>query len=209
MQSALRHLSYRLSGWPRRVLALLCLVLAAASALSDRAFGRSVSEPARAVVVAAHDLAAGRTLSAADLTAASWPAALRPAGAFAAISAVVGHRLGGAVQAREAVTVTRLVGAGLAVGLGPELVATTITLSDRSAGGLLRAGDLIDLYVGADGGQNSTAALLAEAVRVLTVSSPAADEESTPIVVAVDRAAALKIAGANGRLLLATVRGSP
>jgi Flp pilus assembly protein CpaB len=209
MQSAVRHLSYRLGGWPRRVLALTCLVLAGASALSDRAFGRSVSEPTQAIVVATHDLAAGRTLSAADLTVASWPAPLRPAGAFATMPAVLGHRLGGPVQAREAVTATRLVGAGLAVGLGSELVATTITLSDRSAGGLLRAGDLIDLYVGADGEQNSTAALLAEAVRVLAVLSPDTDDASTPIVVAVDRSAALKIAGADGRLLLATVRGSP
>jgi Flp pilus assembly protein CpaB len=209
MRSALRHLGYRLGGWPRRVLALSCLLLAAASALTDRASGRPAPERTQAVVVAAHDLSAGQLLGSTDITVTQWPAALRPAGAFATVQAVAGRRLGGPIQAREAVTATRLVGAGLAAGLGSELVATTITLSDHSAADLVRAGDLVDLYVGSDGAQNSTAALLAESVRVLAVLRPAADDGSTPVVVAVDRSAALKIAGANGRLLLATVRGSP
>ena len=114
--------AHRLNGWPRRILAVCCLLLAGAAALGARHSG----DPPRTghpVLVAARDLPAGTRLSSADVRLRSWPDELRPAGAFSSGTNVAGRSLAGAVRAGEAVTETRLSGPGLAAGLPPTLRA--------------------------------------------------------------------------------------
>ena len=100
----LAALTTRLGGWPRRVLALCCLVLAAVTALGGHtARHSSTAGPEHPVVVAARDLAAGTALTSADLRLRSWPDELRPAGALTRSHDVVGRRVAGAVRAGDSV----------------------------------------------------------------------------------------------------------
>jgi Flp pilus assembly protein CpaB len=211
----LSDLTARLGGWPRRVLALLCLLLAGVTAVAaHRAPTPRAGHP---IVVAARDLPAGATLHTADVRVRSWPDELRPAGALPRSADAVGRRVGGAIRAGEAITGARLVGAGLTTGLSPQLRGVPVQIAGAGFGGFVHAGDWIDLLVGdppdADGPAPPSARLLAHAVRVLAVLGPpgdaAPDADSVGIVVAVDGATALKIAAVSGRALVATVRDPP
>jgi pilus assembly protein CpaB len=204
-------LAARLNGWPRRVLAVCCLVLAGAAALGARHSG-DTHRPGHPLLVAARDLAAGSRLSAADVRLRSWPDELRPAGAFASGAAVAGRRLAGAVRTGEAITETRLSGPGLAAGLSPTLRAVPVQVTGGAAG-LLHPGEFVDLLV-SDPPEAADAAppaahLLAEAVPVLAVTSTPGGADSFGIVVAVDPATALKLAAVSGRTLVATLRHPP
>jgi len=212
MSPALRTLIYRLSGWPRRVLALLLLLVAVGAAFGHRAASSTDSRPAQPTVVAARDLPAGATLAGGDLTLASWASALRPANALTSTAAAIGHRLSGPLLAREAVTSTRLIGASLTDGLPAGLSATTVALPDPATASLIHAGDAIDLFVGGGtvgGADTSAARLLAENVRVLAVLPAGEGGTGVPVIIAIDRSTAMSIASASGSALLATVRGSP
>ena len=212
----LAALTTRLGGWPRRVLALYCLVLAAVTALGGRtARHSSTAGPEHPVVVAARDLAAGTALTSADLRLRSWPDELRPAGALTRSHDAVGRRVAGAVRAGEAFTAARLIGAGLTTGLARDLRAVPVQVSGAGAG-LVRAGDSVDLLVSDPPDTAATAPpvahVLAESARVLAVappSTPDSDAGTLDIVVAVDRATSLKLAAVSGRALVATVRNPP
>lgn len=201
----------RLNGWPRRVFAICCLLLAAATALGAR-HSAQARLPGHPVLVAAHDLAAGTQLSPADVRVRTWPDELRPAGAISSAAAVAGRRLAGAVRTGEAITETRLAGAGLAAGLSPAFRAVTVQVSGGAAT-LLHPGEFVDLLVSdppdATGVAPPAAHLLAEAAPVLAVTSTPAADDSIAIVVAVDRATALKVAAVSGRTLVATLRHPP
>jgi pilus assembly protein CpaB len=208
MLTAPRALLYRLGGWPRRIVALACLVLAGLSAVagpSSRA-GSSADTSGSAVVTAARPLAAGTVLSAGDLTLATWPERLRPAGTMGVVQDAVGRRLAGPMQAREAVTTSRLVGNSLTAGLPPDQLATLVTLAGTGAQSLVQPGDSVDLFSATD---ESAAHALAQQVRVLAVLPPPADAEAVSIVVAVDRATAPALAAATHASILAMVHGSP
>jgi Flp pilus assembly protein CpaB len=204
-------LANRLNGWPRRILAVCCLLLAGVAALGAGHSGdtRRAGHP---VLVAARDLAAGTRLSASDVRLRTWPDELRPAGAFSSRAAVSGRSLGGAVRAGEAVTETRLSGPGLAAGLPPTLRAVPVQVTGGTAG-LLHSGEFVDLLVSdppeAEGVAPPAAHLLAEAVPVLAVTSTPAGADSFAIVVAVDASTALKLAAVSGRTLVATLRHPP
>jgi Flp pilus assembly protein CpaB len=210
---SISELTSRLAGWPRRVLALCCLLLAAVTGLSaHRAAPARSGDP---IVVAARDLAAGARLGAGDVRLKPWPNDLRPAGALTRTGDAVGHRVAGPIRAGEALTPARLIGAGLTRGLSHDLRAVPVQVNGA---GLIQAGDSIDLLVGdppdATGAGPPAAYVLAEAARVLAVTpGPTTDPDGGPapldIVVAVDRATSLKIAAAAGRALLATLRDPP
>jgi pilus assembly protein CpaB len=215
--SRLSALSYRLGGWPRRVGALLCLLLAAGSALGARS-AASETPAGLPVVVAARDLAAGTVLAAADLRVAAWPSAIRPANVVDRVQSVLGRQMGGAIRAGEAVSSTRLIAGDIAAGLPPRMVAAPVELTSSAAGSLVQPGDWVDLLAAGrpDTGSDEAASVapaqtVAERVRVLAVRSPSADaaSEGTPIVVAVDRVTALRLAGAVGGALTVTVRSPP
>jgi Flp pilus assembly protein CpaB len=82
-------------------------VAAAADAERQR-WGEAV-----AVVVAGHDLAPGDVVSADDVVAATWPAAMVPAGATASTADAVGRTVGAAVVAGEVVLDVRLAPPGV------------------------------------------------------------------------------------------------
>ncbi|GAA1957933.1 SAF domain-containing protein [Nocardioides panacihumi] len=101
-----------------------------------------------AMTVAAHDLAAGQTLTAADVTTAHVPPASVPDGAA---TPATGATLAGPLRRGEPITDARLVGPSLTIA-HPGLVALPVRLPDGAMAGLLDAGDRIDLYAVASAG---------------------------------------------------------
>jgi len=212
---SISEIAVRLGGWPRRLFALGCVLLAAMTAMSARR--ERPPAPAGSVVVAARDLPAGAQLAGADVRVRAWPADLRPPGAMSRPAQVVGHRLAGPIRANEALTRTRLAGAELTAGLPPQLRAVPVELVSSAVPGLVQVGDRIDLLVNdqPDGGAapSPSAHVLAEGVRVLAVAAqpadPGADSPVTGLIVAADQSTALRIASASGRSVVAAVRKPP
>lgn len=211
---SISEITARLSGWPRRLLALGCVLLAAFTAMG----AKHEPSPARSgsVVVATRDLPAGAQLTGADVRVMAWPADLRPPGAVSRPAQVVGRRLAGPIRADEALTGTRLAGADLTAGLPPQLRAVPVELTGPALPGLVRVGDRIDLLVSdqpdGDAAPSPSARVLADWVRVLAVTGRPADPDAggqLGLVVAADQPTALRIAAASGRPILATVREPP
>ena len=141
----------RLSRWPRRIAALVCLLLAAAS-----------------------------TLTPADRT--------EP-------------------PARQA-------GNPIATGLSPGQVAVPVPLTSGPATAFVRAGDHVGVLTSSDETTRAGPTLVADGLRVLAVSggAGAADALSTDtpvILVAADRADAVRLAAVANRALLVVVDKSP
>lgn len=211
LRSDLRRLvrlaALRFGGWPRRVLVIACLLLAALSAVS-------AAQPAAAgkqVVVAARDLAAGRAITAADVRVARWPAAQVPHRGLTSMHDAIGSRPATAVTAGEPLTVARLIGVGLTVGLPAGEVVVTVGLAESPAVSLIHTGDRVDLLRGASSPDmpptTSAATVVARDVPVLAVIP--ADQEagvSAGLAVAVDDRTALRLAGQSGVALIATLR---
>jgi pilus assembly protein CpaB len=221
MASRLATVSDRLSGWPRRIAAAMCAVLAAGSALNARSHAITpvASGP---VVVAARDLAAGTVLTEPDIRLEQWPVAIRPSGLAEQLAGVLGRQVAGAVRTGEAVTLTRLVDGAITAGLPAGMVAAPVQLAGTAAAGFVQPGQRVDLLAGAptanaasavasDAPASSLARTIAEGVRVLAVTpgSSTAGTDNTRIVVAVDRATALRLAAAAEGTLLVTVRRPP
>ncbi|HEY3261929.1 MAG TPA: SAF domain-containing protein [Pseudonocardiaceae bacterium] len=158
---------FRGGGWSRpvvlrRVLAAVLVLLAAALALRP--------QPGTAtVIVAAHDLAPGHTLTAADVVARPVPAGFVPAGALTEPSGVDGRVLAGAARSGETITDVRLLGADLVRLLAPDGGSATvpIRLSDPDVAGLLAPGSTVDVV--SVGERDGKATVLAERATVLAV----------------------------------------
>jgi Flp pilus assembly protein CpaB len=216
MHRSQRRLMERLGRWPRLAAAGLCLLLALAMAV--RAPGAATPEHTTRVVIATRTLPAGHVLRARDLAVARWPARLRPAGAAAAVDHLVGARLAGPLGAREPVTPSRLLGVDLTEGLAPGMVATTVSLSDPGAADLVHAGDQVDLLAtprpdlevpDATGpGPPLGVFVVARRTRVLAVLAASADREAE-VVLAVDRATAVRITRDRTTQMFTVVAGSP
>ncbi|MFI2706632.1 SAF domain-containing protein, partial [Nocardioides sp. CER28] len=147
----------------RRLLAhrrLLAGLLTAVAVTAGLAAVRPPETGTVAMTVAAHDLAAGETLSAADLTTTSVPPGAVPDGTVRDPADAV---LAAPVRRGEPITDARLVGPALSTG-HPGLVALPVRLSDAAMAGLLESGDRIDLYAVAAAGD--AAASSQEATRV-------------------------------------------
>jgi pilus assembly protein CpaB len=214
---ALARTGARLAGWPRRV--LIGVLLLAAMVLALRPHPVSVAAapaaPTTAVVVAARDLAAGTVLAAADLRSVGMPVPLTPAGAVARPSAVVGRVAAGPLRRGEPVTDARIVGPGLAAGLGRgEETAVPVRLADADSAALVRAGDRVDVLgtpVAPDGTPTGggDAVVIAGAVRVLAVLGGRDAADGVVLVVAATAPAARRLAGAAARQrLTVSVRSS-
>jgi Flp pilus assembly protein CpaB len=194
-----------LAGWPRRVAALLCLALAALSALTSP--DEPASEHRSPVIVAAKPLPPGTVLSAADLATVPWPEAMVPAAAVARLSDALGHTVAAAMTRGEPVTTARLLDTGITAALGPDQVALTIGLAGGNQAAILQAGVLVDLYAG---GPDSTLIegqplpaggaghRLGTNLRVLAVlpapNEPTAGNGGPSLVIAADRATAARLA---------------
>ena len=141
----------------RRLLAGLLTAAAVAAGLRTVAPAKPPTVP---MTVAAHDLAAGETVSAADLTTTDVPPGAVPDGI---LTEAAGGVLASAVRRGEPITDARLVGASLTTA-HPDLTALPVRLPDPAMAGLLEAGDRVDVYAVAAAGD--AAASSADARRV-------------------------------------------
>jgi pilus assembly protein CpaB len=192
----------RSSGWRRTVLlrrtaagllAVLALVLALTPA--DGAAGSPV-------VVAARDLASGTALTDSDLTVATWPAGLVPAGALRVPADAGGRVLAGAARAGEPLTDVRLTGPELSVRLTgrPDAAAVPVRLADPDVARLLGPGSRVDVVTpGASGDQPAVLAADAAVLTVLAAEpdSPGQAARGRLVLVALPRADAARVAVAS------------
>ncbi len=162
LRRAVRGVRRRLLARRRLIAALLAAVVVAASL-------RLLAPPPEAgteVVVAARSLAAGSTLTQADLTRVQVEAERAPP---RAVADPVGRVLAGPLDVGEAVSETRLVGPALS-DLAPGRVPVPVRLPDAEMVALLRVGDRVDLLA-ADpaAGAGAGASLVAAGVDVLAL----------------------------------------
>jgi Flp pilus assembly protein CpaB len=214
-----RRLAARIGRRSRLAAAGACLLLALGSALGAARHPKPAPPRTMPVVVAARALPAGHVLAPRDLRIARWPPGLQPAGTAADPEPLLHETLAGPIAAREAVTRGRLLGPDLTSGLAPGTVAVPVTLG-LDAGGLLRAGDRIDLIAiavgsldrpGPGGMDAGPPSVVAAGVRVLACSRVSGADGSpvTRLVVATDRAIALRIVGSLGTKTFAAVANHP
>lgn len=210
----------RLNGWPRRLIAIACLLLAGVSALSGRVHRQTGLGVA--VVVTARDLAVGARLAAGDLRMAQWPRQFVPPRAITTVDAAVGRRLAAALGRGEVITGTRLVGRDLATGLAADQVASTVIVSGN-AGAMVHAGDRIELLPAPPNDPitdestpsrvpiTASSALIISDVQVLAVldDAPSNDATAATLIVATTHAKALVLAGLVGSRVLAVLARSP
>lgn len=152
--------------------------------------------PGREVLAAARDLPAGTVLAAADLVRVALPAALAPAGALDAETALVGRLVAGPVRRGEALTDVRLLGAGLLAETGPGLVATPVRLADPAGAALLSAGDRVDVLAAPADGAAASAPVVAAGVTVLAVPAEVEAVDGALVVLATTPATAARLAAA-------------
>ena len=165
-----------------------------------------------AVVVAANDLARGSTLDVASLRVIDVPSTLAPPGAIATPEQVAGRVLSADLAEGEALTETRLAGAGagpVAALVPPGLRA--FVLPTGPPAGTLRPGDQIDVLAtyGANAGRPYTETV-ASALEVLDVvesgssvaTGPGGAPAGPPIVVLADPLTVERLARASSLALL-------
>jgi len=155
------------------------------------------------VLVAAHDLAPGSVLGAADLTVAAFRPASVPQGTVG-LPAAVGHRLVGPVRAGEPLTDVRLLDDAL-LARYPGATAVPVRLGDADAAALLRVGDRVTLLA-ADPQASGPAVAVAEAAPVLALPRPRREHAGLTggalVVLALDAGTARVVAGAASRSFL-------
>jgi pilus assembly protein CpaB len=170
---------------------IACVVLLAA------ALATAVAPPpgsARApVVVATVDLAAGRTVRAADLALRLWPPELVPTGAVRDPASAEGRVLVGAARAGEPLTDVRLVGAGLAP--GGLAAAVPVRLADAAVAALLVPGRRVDVVT--LGQRSDQPILLAEDAVVLAVLAEDPRVRGRLVIVSMPRGTATRVAAAS------------
>jgi Flp pilus assembly protein CpaB len=130
----------------RRLLAAGLLGAAVAAALQARS---PAARPTEQVLVAAHDLPAGRTVEPGDTRIEAWLSGTAPRGAQAGVT---GRVLAAAVRAGEPITDARLSGPGLLAGQPVGIRAVSVRLADPSGGWLVRPGDRVDVLAAWTGG---------------------------------------------------------
>lgn len=181
----------------RRGLAVLCAVGAVATTLR---LLTAPPPPTVAVWTARHDLASGVVLEAGDFRRTAYAPGSVPAGVVRDLDGVLGRTLVTPLGRGEPVTPAKVLGHGRLNG-HPGRVAVAVRIPDATLGGLLHAGDRIDVL--ATNPRASPAAVASEAV-VLTVppepAGTAADGRLAVLAVDPDEAQPLAAAGAAGFL---------
>jgi Flp pilus assembly protein CpaB len=163
------------------------------------------TETQTSVLVAAHDLAPGRTLVAADLRQQSVPVDLVPKGALRLSADGEGHTVTGPIGSGEIVTGSRLLSPRLPVQLTGDADArlVPVRLADDTVASLVRAGDVVDVLT-ADTDVLAGGAIVA-VVPNTAGASPTRASATPPILLAMGRAAAHRVAGAGLDVPLAVV----
>lgn len=185
-----------LVAWWRGRFAVVAVCLALAAGLTVQTL-RPAAAPTVPVVVAAHDLAAGATLTATDLAVLDLPAALAPAGAVPDLATLQDATSAVATPAGLPVVRSLLAG-GLLTGPAGTVV-TAVRLDDDGVAALLRPGDRVDLL--ANDGLGGDGVVVARRALVLTAAQQAEAEllataTGSPLVVAVAPGEAAALAGA-------------
>lgn len=177
---------------------MLFLRKAACAVLLALALATAVAPPPgsarEAVVVAAVDLAAGRTVRAADLALRLWPPELVPTGAVRDPTRADGRVLVGAARAGEPITDVRLVGAGPAAA-GPAAAAVPVRLGDAAVAALLVPGRRVDVVT--LGQRSDQPILLAEDAVVLAVLAEDPRVRGRLVIVSMPRDTATRVAAAS------------
>lgn len=233
MLSSLKSWLARIGPWPRRALALVCLLLAAGSFLA----GSPPRDPAaatRQVVVATRAFPIGHRLTAPDLVRRAWPDDLVPEDALTRPDALLGRVLASPVARGEPVTNRRVVGRDLTSGLGPDEVAAVVGVSDAASASLIGAGDRVDVLAspataeptavqasappvsggtplaGTPPAVGPIPTVLVEGARVLAVLPGSGDFQTAPeVVIATSREAAARVVRARGLEMLTILSRSP
>ncbi|HLR93414.1 MAG TPA: RcpC/CpaB family pilus assembly protein [Jiangellaceae bacterium] len=186
----------RTARWHRKLLAAGL----AAAAVTVGIEAASAPDPSTtSMTVAAGALSGGTTLQQEDLTTVEVSPDAVPESAVT-VEDAVGAVLAGPIGPGEPLSSTRLLGASLLEGWGPDLVASPVRIADAGSVGVLTVGDRIDLLASTGSGE---ASVLSEAVPVLAVPS---EEDSgvgsaggALVVVAVAPAEAASLADAATR----------
>lgn len=155
----------------RRLLAAGLVAAAVAVALP-----RLAPAPAHRVrvLVAAHDLAAGRQLTDSDLRVASWAPGTAPRDELHEPAQAAGRVLAGPLTEGSPVTRAGLLGAGLLAGQEEGLLAVPVRLTAAAPKGLVEAGDRVDVLSAASGSAVATdAVVLAADLRTGADGGPA------------------------------------
>jgi Flp pilus assembly protein CpaB len=159
------------------------------------------------VVVAAHDLSAGVTVSPSDVRVVELPPGVAPDSSARSIEDVVGRLVAGPMRGGEVLTDRRLVGPSLLAGYPAGLVAAPVRINDSDAAGLLQVGDRVDVYAARR--DSSPADLVAAAARVVTLPRSSDDSSTGALVVlavSAAEAAVLAQASATAPLSVALLR---
>lgn len=178
----------------RRAAAGVLVVLAAVAALRPDPDDQRVD-----VVVAAHDLAPGRKLSAADVDLESRSATMIPEGTHADLSAVVGATLAGPARRGEALTDVRLLGPRLAESAaGPDARIVPLRLEDPALLDLVRPGDVVDVLTAGAETTAKPSVIATNAVVVVVSEKPtgAGSGGERAVLVALPARAANEVAAA-------------
>lgn len=191
----------RVLRWHRRTIAALC-------AFVGVFVGLNALQPAEAatvtVVVAAHDLPGGATLTASNLAELRLPADVVPGGAGESRDAWVGRTLNAPVTQRSVITVANVTDSPSLVGAG--MVAAAVPVSDPALLPAIKLGGHVDVW----GGHPATALVKQARVVALPASAqgagPLGGGSSGSILIEVDPAAAAKIAAAGEGSVRLTVR---
>jgi Flp pilus assembly protein CpaB len=144
----------------RRALAALCAAAAVLATL------RAVQPPPVPTVdlwVAAHDLTAGSVVAAADLRRVASPPSVAPPSAVHDRAEILGRTLVMPVARGQPVVAVQVLGRRLLDGL-PGRAVVTIRLADADVAGLIRAGDVVDLWATDPRAGGPARLLVAEAV---------------------------------------------
>ncbi|MDF9715031.1 flagella basal body P-ring formation protein FlgA [Nocardioides sp. ChNu-153] len=202
--TAARSRGATLTRGPRRVFArhrraLGAMLLGVAVLACVQAFA-APGRPTTQVVVAARPVAAGVSLTAADLTTVTLPVEAAPPSS-PALDDLVGRATASPIGEGEAVTETRLSSATtFATGSGE--VAVPVRLPDPAMAALLRVGDVVDLV--ATAAEDGTTTTVARNVRVSALPQPVDDPggelvSGRLVVFAADPGDALDIARAGAQ----------
>lgn len=217
----LARLTSRLDGWPRRTAAAACLILALVSFIGSARNRRQTD--VRPLWIASRSLAAGTTLTSADVMRVEWPAQFVPSAALPSVNDLVGRPIGAPIGRGEPLTTTRMLDTAVIAGLQPDQVAAPVVLPDRGQRAFLHVGSSVDLYAAAPDSGSVTGASststgtpgatrpIVSNVRLLAVlpAPDAGGDNRLTVLVAVDRDAAARLAGHASTPLLATLVRPP
>ncbi len=178
----------------RRLAAAALVVLAAVAAFRSDPDGNRAD-----VVVVAHDLGPGVSLTADDVHVEKRSATTIPDGARSGVDDVVGATLAGPARRGEVLTDVRLLGPRLAnAAAGADARIVPLHLVDSALPELLRAGDVVDVLASGPSEAASAPHVVAtDAVVVLVSPKPAqrGPDNERVVLVALPAAIAHRVAG--------------